>query len=101
MIAVVAPHFACASTEDGGRQPPRELEAFWSEYLEVPGAKAAAIAGSPQRNRWVIGAAGGQADRKAAIAAALQACAERRIEKRIQQQCVLFSVGPEIVWRGH
>jgi hypothetical protein len=57
-----------------------------------------AIAGDPRRDRWVVGASGGHASPSEAAADALLRCRLRREARRIQDACVLYAVGDEIVW---
>ena len=66
----------------------------------MPAERAMAIAGDPQRDRWVTGVSGGHATRSQAEAEAIHQCRVRRGMRRMQAACVLYAVGDEIVWRG-
>lgn len=88
---------ACASE---GALPHPDLAPAWREFLALPEQRALAIAGDPQRDRWVAGASGGHATRDQAEAEALLQCRMRRRARRLQAACLLYAVGDEIVWRG-
>ena len=88
---------ACAS---GGASPHPDLAPVWRDFLGLPEQRALAIAGDPERDRWVAGAAGGYETRDQAEAEALLQCRMRRAARRLQAACVLYAVGDEIVWRG-
>ncbi len=88
---------ACASD---GVSPPPDLAVAWRDFVAMPAQRAMAIAGDPQRDRWVFGASGGHATRGQAEAEAIRQCRVRRGMRRMQAACVLYAVGDEIVWRG-
>ncbi len=88
---------ACAA---GGSAPHADLASVWRDYLELPLERALAIAGDPQRDRWVTGASGGHATPEAAAQAALDECLALRRMRRLQDACVPYAAGDEIVWRG-
>ncbi len=88
---------ACASD---AALPHPDLAPVWRDFLELPENRALAIAGDPQRDRWVVGYTGGHATRGQAEAEALLRCRRRRGMRRMQAACVLYAVGDEIVWRG-
>lgn len=88
---------ACASD---GALPHPDLTPVWREFVALPEQRALAIAGDPERDRWVAGASGGHATRDRAEAEALLQCQMRRRARRLQDECVLYAVGDEIVWRG-
>ena len=90
--------FACAS--QGRHSPHPDLAAVWRSYRTLPAEHALAIAGDPRRDRWVTGASGGHASRSDAEAQALAECRKRRAARRMQDACVLYAVGDEIVWPG-
>jgi hypothetical protein len=48
----------------------------------------------------VTGAAGGYTSALDAGQTALEQCRVRRQARRLQEACVLYAVGDEIVWRG-
>ena len=87
---------ACAS--DGDFVPHPDLAPVWKEFLAMPAERAMAIAGDPRRDRWVIGATGGHAERAEAEAEAIRQCKARRGVRRMQAPCVLYAVNNEIVW---
>lgn len=89
---------ACAS--DGSRPPHPNLSAVWRDYRKLPDQRALAVAGDPRRGRWVAGGSGGHASAEEAEEEALASCAVRRAKRRIQDACVLYAVGDEIVWSG-
>jgi len=78
--------------------PHGELTRVWRDYSALPEQRALAIAGELRQNRWVAGASGGHATPGEAETAALQECARRRLERRMQQACRLYAVGDEVVW---
>jgi hypothetical protein len=88
---------ACAS---GGGLPHPNLAATWKSYRELPAERALAIAGDPRRTHWVAGASGGHGSRREAEAEALMECRLRRAARRMQDVCLLYAVGDEIVWAG-
>ena len=98
-IAVTA---GCAQgrTADQPHRPQRVLEPAWHDYQALPEHKAMFIAGSPKKNRWVLGMAGGLRSLDAATAAASDECQERRIRQRIQPQCVPYAIGDDVIWRN-
>jgi hypothetical protein len=67
----------------------------------LPAQRALAIAGDPERDRWVAGASGGHPTREQAESAALGECRRQRRMSRMQPACVLYAIGDEIIWRGH
>jgi hypothetical protein len=62
--------------------------------------RALAIAGDPRGDRWVTGASGGHPSSAEAQESALLQCRMRRVARRLQEACVLYAVGDEIVWHG-
>jgi hypothetical protein len=82
-----------------GPSPHPDLRLVWRDYLSLPAQRALAIAGEPQRGRWVTGASGGHATREEAEAGAIAECRRRRALRRLQAACVLYAVGDEIVWQ--
>jgi hypothetical protein len=79
-------------------RPHRALTSVWRDYQRLPEERALAVAGELRGDRWVAGATGGHADREAAEAAALAECQKRRLEKRMQDPCLVYASGDEIVW---
>jgi hypothetical protein len=84
----------------GTASPHPHLSPIWRDYLEMPAERALAIAGDPRRDRWVAGSSGGHETRERAEAEALLQCRIRRGRRRMQEPCVLYAVGDEILWRG-
>lgn len=99
-LGVVVQLLACAHAACD-QEPPAALESVWRDYLELPGQKAIAIAGSPRRTHWVVGVVSGFQKDADADSAALAECAKRRVASRVQPQCVLFARNEKIVWRGY
>jgi hypothetical protein len=95
VLGTAALLLSCAT----GPAPHSDLGAVWRDYLTLPRQRALAIAGDPQRDRWVTGASGGHATREQAEAEALAQCKKRRALRRLQAACVLYAVGDEIVWQ--
>jgi hypothetical protein len=85
----------CART---GGSPHPDLRRVWREYVALADERAMAIAGHPERDRWVSAATGGHRSQGGAERRALAECRTRRQERRIQAACVLYAVGDEIVW---
>ena len=96
-IVVLAGLCSCAPGSPG---PEPGLTTAWRDYAAMPAERALAIAGDPGRKRWVTGASGGHSSSAAAERAALEHCRVRREARRMQEDCVLYAVGDEIVWRG-
>jgi hypothetical protein len=97
LVSAAALALSCASAGD---LPHPDLSAPWRSYQKLPAERALAIAGDPRRDRWVTGASGGHASSSDAQASALLQCRMRRAARRMQDACVLYAVGDEIVWRG-
>ena len=93
MALLLAP--ACAGPDNA---PHPSLAAIWRDYRELPSHRALAIAGYPERARWVAGASGGNPTREAAEQRAIDECLERRQRQRVQSPCRLYATGDEIVW---
>lgn len=86
---------ACA----GERVPPhRGIDLLWGDYVEMPEARALAVAGDPN-HLWVGAAAGGAASQSDAEREALERCQRRRVARRMQAPCLLYASGDEIVWK--
>ena len=96
-IAGVAALCSCAA---GSPKPHAGLAAAWQDYTAMSEERAIAIAGHPARKRWVTGASGGHRSAEGAERAALEHCQVRRQARRMQEDCVIYAVGDEIVWRG-
>jgi len=88
---------ACVSD---GASPHPDLASVWRDYQALPAQRALALAGDPERDRWVTGASGGHATHETAEAEALAQCRIRRAARRMRAACVLYAVGDEIVWLG-
>lgn len=95
--AVASVALACAS---GATERHRSLQGLWRQYLELPEERALAIAGDPERNRWVAGASSGHESPAEAEDGALAECRRRRQKRRLQAACLLYAVGDEIVWNS-
>ena len=93
LLACLALPAACVSDH----RPPAGIERLWRDYVSLPGERALAIAGDPDRI-WVAAAAGGHASQQAAERSALSECARRRQVRRLQAPCLLYARGDEIVW---
>ncbi len=99
-IAVAGTALLLLACVSDGASPHPDLAPVWRDFIAMPAERALAIAGDPQRDRWVIGASGGHATRDRAEAEAIRQCRMRRGMRRMQAACVLYAVGDEIVWRG-
>ncbi len=77
-----------------------KLRAIWHDYRALPEHRALSIAGDLSRSRWVAGATGGHASPADAEAASLRECRRRRAQERMQDACVLYAIGDEVVWDG-
>jgi len=95
-LLAAASAWACVS--DAARPHP-DLTVAWREYQTLPDTRAMAIAGHPGRDRWVTGASGGHASLERAEQEAITQCSIRRARRRIQDACLLYAVGDEIVWQ--
>lgn len=73
-------------------------ESEWQSYQRLGAEKALALAGDRQ-GQFVIGIAFGRATREEAVQAALDECAQRRADRRLDDACSLYAAGDEIV--GH
>lgn len=91
--ALLAP--GCAS--ESRRAPHPAIASLWREYLELPPARALALAGDLDR-LWVGAVAGGQASQIDAEQSALAECRRRRLARRMRAPCRLYATGGEIVW---
>jgi len=80
--------------------PHPALKALWRDYRQLPAHRALAIAGDLSRQRWIAGATGGRASPGEAEAAALRECRKQRAKARMQDACVLYAIGNELVWTG-
>ena len=76
------------------------LAEVWSDYSELPDARALAVAGELHQDRWVMGSSGGHATEEAAAESAMRECRKHRAEQRTPAACRLYAVGDEIVWSG-
>lgn len=97
-VALLVLQAACAT--EGAKSPQSELERVWRDFLELPTERAMAIAGDPRSNRWVTASSAGHRNLDVAIEAALSECRKRRQLRRLQEHCVVYAAGDEIVWRG-
>jgi hypothetical protein len=95
---LAAAMLGCASPPPAS--PPHDLIPLWREFTRLPDERAMAIAGDPTRGPWVAGVSAGHPSAAEAAAAALAECRVQRQEGRMQSECVLYAVGPRIVWRG-
>jgi hypothetical protein len=86
---------ACAAKQ---AEPHPGMEMLWREFLAMPHERALAIAGDPARSRWVGAASGGHASASEAEEDALAECRRRRAVRRLQDACVVYARGDEIVW---
>jgi len=64
----------------------------------LPGERALAVAGDPDRVPWVTGMAGGYETRELAEAEAIRYCRVRRRARGLLAPCMLYAVGDDIVW---
>jgi hypothetical protein len=80
--------------------PHPDLARIWRAFLALPEQRALAIAGDPQRDRWVSGASGGHESLEEAEENALVVCRQRRAQRRIQAACQIYAIGDEVVWAG-
>jgi hypothetical protein len=78
--------------------PHPALSPVWRDYQRLSDERALAVAGELRSDRWVAGATGGHANREAAEGAALAECQKRRLEQRMQEPCLVYASGDEIVW---
>ena len=97
----VVPLVVCVACASGERVLPHpSIERMWNDFIEMPGERALAIAGDPNRGYWVGAAAGGEASQAEAEESALARCRERRRARRMQEPCLLYAVGSHIVWES-
>jgi hypothetical protein len=75
-----------------------ELRSLWRDYRTLPAERALAIAGDPERSRFVAGAVGGLETRAGAESEALRECQRRRQRARIQDPCKMYAIGDEVIW---
>ena len=73
-------------------------ESEWRSYQRFEGEKALAFAGDMQ-GQFVTGIAMGRATQAEAVKAAMDDCAQRRIDRRLTDECRLYAIGNEIVTR--
>lgn len=100
---LVSPFLLCgllAGCATDRRAPHPDLVHVWREYTSLPEQRAIAIAGDPERDRWVTGASGGQESLEEAEEEALAECRRRRAKRRMQDSCRLYAIGDEVVWTG-
>ena len=72
-----------------------QFESEWNRYVHFEPQKALAVAGDPA-GKYAMGYAFGKATRDEAVREALDACALRRSDRRIEAVCRLYAVGNEI-----
>jgi hypothetical protein len=94
-VSLVLAAVGCASP---AHRPHRALTSVWRDYERLADERALAVAGELRGDRWVAGATGGHVDREAAESTALAECQKRRLEKRMQDPCLVYASGDEIVW---
>ncbi len=83
-----------------GPQVHAGISELWRGFAGLSPKRALALAGHPDR-AWVGAAVGGFPTQVEASDAALAECRRRRRERRMQQPCLLYAVGSEIVWPTH
>lgn len=71
-----------------------QFEVEWLRYLDLPGHKAFAVAGEPDRE-FATGYSYGLPSSKIAADRALTFCEDRRSDRRIETECKLWSVDDE------
>jgi len=94
---LLAASFACgcfATASTVGSRLPRQLRFVdeWSHYERLSPNKAMAVAGDPS-TFYVSGYAFGYTDESAAVEAAMAACEQRRIDRRVTAACQPYAVG--------
>lgn len=94
LLLVAAAGVACESSE---QQPHRALVPLWREYEQLPGHRAMAIAGRPERT-WVAGMSANLPTPAEAEKEALAECGRRRLDRRLRVPCLLYAVDDEIVF---
>jgi hypothetical protein len=72
-----------------------QFEAEWSAYLKMAPRKAMAIAGDID-SQYVLGYSYAYVREDSAIEEALEACEERRADRRIDAPCRLYAFGDEV-----
>ena len=72
-----------------------QFEAQWSAYLGMAPQKAMAIAGDID-SQYVLGYSHAYPTEDSAIDEALEACEERRTDRRIEAPCKLYAVDDEL-----
>lgn len=73
-------------------------ESEWRKYQRFEGQKAIAVAGDMQ-GQFVTGIATGRATQEEAVKAAMDDCAQRRVDRRLTDECRIYAIGNEIVTR--
>ena len=72
-----------------------QFESEWDRYGRLEPQRALAVAGN-RGGRHVTGFAFGKASREEAVQSALDACAQRRSDRRIEDGCRLYAIEDEI-----
>jgi hypothetical protein len=93
---------ACRSSGHAIGVPTRErtrFESEWQSYRDLEPEKALAVAGDVD-GAYASGFAFGKASRHEAEQGALEDCARRRADRRLDAPCRLYAVGDEIVADG-
>ncbi len=72
-----------------------QFQSEWTRYLDFESHKALAVAGDPD-GHFTSGFAFAQASRQKAVQAAMKACAKRRLDRRIEDDCRLYAVENEV-----
>ena len=71
-------------------------ESEWKRYLRFADQKALAAAGDIQ-GQFVSGIASGKATQEEAVKAALDDCEQRRVDRRLSDECRIHAIGNELV----
>lgn len=72
-----------------------QFEREWSRYMRFESHKALAVAGDPG-GHYASGFAFNKGSREEAIESAMKACAKRRVDRRIVDECRLYAVENEV-----
>ena len=88
---------ACAASPRRSAHP-LERTSLWMRYADLADARALALAGDPDIF-WVAGVAAGLDSAAEAQQEAMSACQQRRKQRRMKAQCMMYAVGSKVVWR--
>lgn len=99
LLVVLALPAGCRSKAKPIGVPLRDrtrFDAEWSRYVQFEPHKALAVAGDIQ-GQYVTGFSLGKASRDEAVQSAMDACAQRRTDRRLEDECRLYAVEDEVV----